>query len=75
MAGPGEELARDDGAIHAYQDAAAGGDIGVVPVWAGEGIGLITSLTSAADLVTLIANEAEEAVRRAGEMLMSGPVL
>jgi nitronate monooxygenase len=62
-----EELARDDGAIHGYQDATAGGDIGVVPVWAGEAIGLITSVASAAELVTLIASEAEAALGRAGK--------
>jgi nitronate monooxygenase len=62
-----EELARDESAIRAYKDAASGGDVSVVPVWAGEAIDLITDLASAADLVTQIAREAEEALGRAGK--------
>jgi nitronate monooxygenase len=60
-----EELVQDDNAIHAFQAAAARGDI--VPVWAGEGIDLITDLASAADLVALIVRQAEEALGRAGK--------
>ena len=60
-----EELVQDDNAIHAYQAAAARGDI--VPVWAGEGIDLITDLASAGDLVGLIVRQAEEALGRAGK--------
>jgi nitronate monooxygenase len=48
-----------------FQAAAASGD--VVPVWAGEAIGLITDLASAADLVPLIVRQAEEALGRAGK--------
>ncbi len=56
---------KDESAIHAYQAAAARGDI--VPVWAGEAIDLITDLASAADLVALIVRQAEEALGRAGK--------
>lgn len=52
-----------------YRVAAADGDLSVIPVWAGEGIDLITELTPAADLVAVIAAEAEESLLRAGRMV------
>jgi nitronate monooxygenase len=38
----------------------------VVPVWAGEGIDLITDITSARDMVAAFATEAETALSPAG---------
>lgn len=37
-----------------------------MPVWAGEAVDLITSLSSAADLVTELSRDAEAAVKRVG---------
>jgi nitronate monooxygenase len=37
-----------------------------LPVWAGEGVDLITDVPSAADLVPALAAEAEAALARAG---------
>jgi nitronate monooxygenase len=56
-----------DGALDAYELAVAGGDSAVVPIWAGEGIDLITELHSATELVSALTNEAEEALGRIGE--------
>jgi nitronate monooxygenase len=39
----------------------------VVPVWASEAIDLITAILPAADLVALLAAEAQEALGRAGK--------
>ena len=61
-----DELDRDQAAKDAYQAALARGDQAVVPVWAGEGIDLITDVASAADLVGLIARDAETVLARAG---------
>jgi len=61
-----DELDRDQAAKDVYQVALAQGDQAVVPVWAGEGIDLITDVASAADLVGLIARDAEAALARAG---------
>lgn len=60
-----EELAADAAARQAYQEAAARDDIGVIPVWAGEAVDLITSVESAAALVEILARDAERALARA----------
>ncbi|MEV6774330.1 nitronate monooxygenase [Nocardia sp. NPDC051030] len=61
-----DELRADDEAKQKYREAAARGDMGVIPVWAGQGVELIRSVESAADLVTTIVAEAERAVARIG---------
>ncbi|MER7892112.1 nitronate monooxygenase [Micromonospora sp. NPDC094482] len=60
------ELAGDPQASRDYQDDLARGVIPPLPVWAGEAVDLITDLPSAADLVTTLAAQAEEALSRAG---------
>lgn len=60
------ELAADPQAKQAYRDAVAGGDVPPLPVWASEAIDLINDLPSAADLVTTLAVQAEDALARAG---------
>lgn len=45
--------------------AADEGDLGVVPVWAGEAIDLVTGLMPAADLVHVVAAEASTALGHA----------
>lgn len=60
------ELAGDSKARLDYQNDVARGAIPPLPVWAGEGIDLITDLPSAADLVTTLATQAEDALARAG---------
>jgi nitronate monooxygenase len=62
-----DELSADTTARQEYRERASAGDLTVLPVWAGEGIDLITSLLPAADLVALIAAEAQEALERAGK--------
>ena len=44
----------------------ARGAIPPLPVWAGEAVDLITDVPSAADLVTSLAAQAEDALRGAG---------
>lgn len=63
------ELEADAEARAAYRVAARRGDLSVIPVWAGEGIDLITDLAPAADLVAVIAAEAEESLLRAGRLV------
>ncbi|WP_345429514.1 nitronate monooxygenase [Actinoallomurus vinaceus] len=60
------ELAADPQAKQAYQDDVARGDLLPLPVWAGEAVDLITDLPSAADLVSALAAQAEDALSRAG---------
>jgi nitronate monooxygenase len=60
-------LQEDDAALDAYGLAAAGADPAAVPIWAGEGIDLITELSSATELVSALMTEAEEAVAGVGE--------
>lgn len=60
------ELAADPQARQAYLDAVAGGDVPPLPVWAGEAIDLVNDLPSAADLVSALAVQAEDALTRAG---------
>jgi nitronate monooxygenase len=59
-----DELREDDTALDAYEVAAANADPGVVPIWAGEGIDLITEVSSAAELVSTLTAKAEEALGR-----------
>ncbi|MFF5494067.1 NAD(P)H-dependent flavin oxidoreductase [Streptomyces aquilus] len=61
-----EELRQDAAARQAYRDAARGGALDVVPVWAGEALDLVTEVASATDLVTEIAERAEQALAAAG---------
>jgi nitronate monooxygenase len=60
------ELERDQAALDAYRAALQRGDPSAIPVWASEAIDLITEVTSAADLVGVIARDAEAALARAG---------
>jgi len=60
------ELAGDPGARRDYQSDLERGVIPPLPVWAGEGVDLITDVPSAVDLVTALAAEAEVALARAG---------
>lgn len=60
------ELAADAQARQDYQDDVASGTIPPLPVWAGEGVDLITDLPPAADLVATLAAQAEDALARAG---------
>jgi nitronate monooxygenase len=62
-----DELAADPAARHAYREAVARGDLPARPVWASEAIDLITEITPAADLVGMLAAQAEEALARAAE--------
>jgi nitronate monooxygenase len=57
-----DELQADEEALHAYEMAATHEDPAVVPIWAGEGIDLITELSSASDLVGALVGEAEAAI-------------
>lgn len=60
------ELAIDVQARQNYRDDVARGAIPALPVWAGEAVDLIADLPSAADLVTTLAAQAEDALTRAG---------
>jgi nitronate monooxygenase len=60
------ELAADERARQAYREEAARGDLPAQPVWAGEAVDLISDLPSAADLVSSLAVQAEDALARAG---------
>jgi nitronate monooxygenase len=60
-------LAGDPEAGREYQSDVERGVIPPLPVWAGEGVDLITDVPSAADLVTALAAEAEVALARAGQ--------
>ncbi|MBL7259665.1 NAD(P)H-dependent flavin oxidoreductase [Paractinoplanes lichenicola] len=60
------ELAADAQAVRGYQDDIARGVIPAMPVWAGEGVDLITDVPSAADLVGDLITQAEAAFARAG---------
>lgn len=61
------ELVGDAQASRDYQSDVDLGVIPPLPVWAGEGIDLITDVPSAADLVTALAAQAEVALARAGQ--------
>jgi nitronate monooxygenase len=60
------ELAADpDDVRRAYREAIAVGEIPAEPVWASQAIGLIRDLPPAAELVGVLAGQAEEALGRA----------
>jgi len=61
-----DELAANADARRAYQDGVARGDLPPQPVWASEAIDLISDLPSAAELVGILAAQAEEALARTG---------
>jgi nitronate monooxygenase len=63
------ELAADPQASEEYRDDVARGAIPPLPVWAGEGIDLITDLPSAADLVATLATQTEHALAGAWKAL------
>jgi nitronate monooxygenase len=60
------ELAGDPDARRAYHDGVARGELPPLPVWASEAIDLISDLPSAADLVGVLAAQAQDALARAG---------
>jgi nitronate monooxygenase len=60
------ELVDDPQARLDYQNDVARGAIPRLPVWAGEGIDLITDVPSAADLVPMLATQAQDALAAAG---------
>jgi nitronate monooxygenase len=60
------ELAADPGDVRrAYREAIARGEIPAEPVWASQAIGLIRDLPPAAELVGVLAAQAEESLGRA----------
>lgn len=61
------ELVGDPQARLDYENDVERGLIPPSPVWAGEGIDLITDVPSAADLVALLAAQAATALARAGQ--------
>jgi nitronate monooxygenase len=61
-----DELAADPDARRAYEDGVARGDLPPIPVWAGEAVDLIRDLPPAADLVGVLAAQAQDALARAG---------
>lgn len=62
-----DELIADPGAARqAYQDGIARGDLPPEPVWASEAVDLINDLSSALDLVGVLAAQAEQALAQAG---------
>jgi nitronate monooxygenase len=61
------ELEADPGAVQAYRAAIEQGELPPTPVWASQAIDLITGLIPAADLVGLLADQAEEALAAAAE--------
>ncbi|WP_406840446.1 NAD(P)H-dependent flavin oxidoreductase [Streptomyces sp. AHU1] len=61
------ELAADPAADRlAYRADVASGAVPPLPVWAGEGVDLVTGLPPAAELVTALASGADRALARAG---------
>jgi nitronate monooxygenase len=59
------ELRADTAAQREYRQAAARHDYDVLPVWVGQAVGQITSVEPAADLVAVLAADAELALARA----------
>ncbi|MGI5175580.1 NAD(P)H-dependent flavin oxidoreductase [Dactylosporangium sp. CA-152071] len=59
-----DELAADEQARRDYQDDVARGAVPPLPLWAGEGVDLITDLPSAASLVPALGAQAEAALAR-----------
>ena len=63
------ELEADDAAKAAFLVAVEQGDLDAVPIWASEAIDLVTDVIPAAELVGLLAEEAEEALRKAAGLV------
>ncbi|MDQ2876871.1 MAG: hypothetical protein M3Y33_19535 [Actinomycetota bacterium] len=61
-----DELAADPDARRAYQEGVARGELLPQPAWASEAIDLINDLPSAAELVGILAAQAEDALALAG---------
>ncbi len=61
-----DELEADEDARASYREATDRADLDAVPVWASQAIDLITEMMPAADLVGLLAAEAEQALVRSG---------
>jgi nitronate monooxygenase len=61
------EQATDPRVRQDYQDDLARSAIPALPVWAGEGVDLVTDLPAAADLVTTLITQAEHALARAAK--------
>lgn len=57
--GRDDELRENPEARREYRDLADRNDLSAAPVWAGQGVGLLTTVEPAADLVRSIATEAE----------------
>ncbi|MFF9649078.1 NAD(P)H-dependent flavin oxidoreductase [Streptomyces sp. NPDC014622] len=60
-----EGLSRDTAVRQAFRDAVARGDLDAVPVWAGEGLDLVTAVEPAADIVADLVSGAERALASA----------
>jgi nitronate monooxygenase len=60
-----EELGADPAAREAFREAATRGDLGAVPVWAGESLDLVNEVLPASDIVADLVSEAEHALTRA----------
>ncbi|WP_460701215.1 NAD(P)H-dependent flavin oxidoreductase [Nocardia thraciensis] len=58
-----DELRADAAARNAYRELAARNDLAALPVWAGEGVGLVTAIEPAADIVPALASDAERTLR------------
>jgi nitronate monooxygenase len=65
------ELDSDEETKTSFREATERGDLDVLPVWASEAIDLITEVVPAAELVALLATEAEQALIRAGQAITS----
>jgi nitronate monooxygenase len=60
-----EELRGDTAAQDGYRESAARGDPRVLPIWAGQALGLITAIEPAESLVANLAADAQAALARA----------
>jgi NAD(P)H-dependent flavin oxidoreductase YrpB (nitropropane dioxygenase family) len=68
-----DELREDGAALDAYALAAADSNPAVVPIWAGEGIDVITESSSATGLVSDLMSQAEEAIACVAGFSENGP--
>lgn len=66
------DLAADQQAMQAYREAAARGDLDAAPVWAGEGLDLITGIGSATEITRRLAAEAAGALARVNALAQPG---
>ncbi|MBO0853931.1 MAG: nitronate monooxygenase [Nocardia sp.] len=62
--GRDEELRADAAALREYREAEAREDFAVAPVWAGQAVDRVTSIESATELVGVLAEETDAALRR-----------